>query len=186
LAERAGVVVLEGDSAVVQVHGRRVGIAGTKGFGGGFFGACAAAFGEAEMKAFVRHTQGVADRFEEALSSVPADVRLALMHYAPVPDTLVGERAEIFPFLGSHLLAEAVDRVGAHLVVHGHAHAGSPAGRTPGGAPVRNVARPLLRSPYQVFTLGEDVPLPQAAAAGLPRRPPPAPLPGRRGQSPRG
>jgi Icc-related predicted phosphoesterase len=65
----------------------------------------------------------------------------------------VGEPPEIFPFLGSYLLAEAIDRAGADLVVHGHAHRGSEHGRTPGGVPVRNVARPVLRRAYGVFTL---------------------------------
>jgi Icc-related predicted phosphoesterase len=78
------------------------------------------------------------------------------MHYAPVTDTLEGEPVGIWPFLGSYLLAEAVDRSGADLVLHGHAHAGSEAGATPGGVPVRNVAQPVIRRPYQVFCVGDD------------------------------
>ena len=67
--------------------------------------------------------------------------------------TLTGERCEIYPFLGSYLLAEAIDAAGADLVLHGHAHGGTEAGTTAGGVPVRNVAQPVLRSPYKVFTL---------------------------------
>jgi len=78
------------------------------------------------------------------------------MHYAPVKDTVQGERPEIFPFLGSYFLAEAVDAGGADLVVHGHAHHGTEKGVTPGGVHVRNVAQPVLRRSYAVYRLGES------------------------------
>ncbi|HEX2050428.1 MAG TPA: metallophosphoesterase [Actinomycetota bacterium] len=151
--ERAGVTVLEGDATTVDVRGVRVGVAGTTGFGGGFAGACASDFGEPEMKAFVRHSRRLADSLEAALASLDADVRIALMHYAPVEDTLRGERLEIYPFLGSYLLGEAVDRAGADLALHGHAHAGAEKGVTPGGIHVRNVAQPVIRHAYNVYCL---------------------------------
>jgi Icc-related predicted phosphoesterase len=151
--EEAGVIVLEGEATVVDVDGVRVGIAGAKGFGGGFAGACGSDFGEPEMKAFIRHTREVAAGLEAALLGLDGDLRIALLHYAPVPDTLVGERLEIYPFLGSYLLAEAIDRAGADLALHGHAHAGTPAGATPGGVPVRNVAQPVLGAAYGLFCL---------------------------------
>ena len=91
------------------------------------------------------------------LASIDADVRVALMHYAPIPETLEGERREIYPFLGSYLLAEAVDASGADLVVHGHAHAGRETGTTPGGIPVRNVARTVIRRPYKIYQLEKGV-----------------------------
>jgi Icc-related predicted phosphoesterase len=68
----------------------------------------------------------------------------------------VGEPPEIFAFLGSYLLAEAVDRVGADIAFHGHAHRGNEQGVTPGGVPVRNVAQPVIRGPYRVFELGRE------------------------------
>ena len=149
-----GVRVLEGHAEVMEVDGLRVGVAGAKGFGGGFAGACATEFGEPEMKAFVRHSAETAGRLEDALRSVQhCDVRIALMHYAPVDSTLRGERLEIFPFLGSYLLAEAIDRAGADLAVHGHAHGGSEKGVTAGGVLVRNVAQPVLRRAYAVYCL---------------------------------
>src|SRR5512139_1167532 len=58
----AGITVLEGDGVTIDCPGGRLGIAGTKGFGGGFAGKCASAFGEPEMKAFVNTTSAVADR----------------------------------------------------------------------------------------------------------------------------
>ena len=145
--------VLEGETTTVDVDGARVGIAGTKGFGGGFAGACGTDFGEPEMKAFVRHTMALAEGLEHGLRSLEGcDVRVALLHYSPVRDTLAGERAEIFPFLGSYLLAEAVDHAGADLALHGHAHAGVEKGVTPGGVLVRNVAQPVIKHAYNVYT----------------------------------
>ncbi|HEX4908692.1 MAG TPA: metallophosphoesterase [Actinomycetes bacterium] len=149
--EQAGIRVLEGDAVVLEIGGRRVGIAGSKGFGGGFAGASASDFGEPEMKAFVGHTKALAGRLERALGGLRTDRRIVLLHYSPVAETLAGEPREIHAFLGSYLLAEAVDRVGADLVLHGHAHRGSRDGTTPGGVPVRNVAAPVIGRAYEVF-----------------------------------
>jgi Icc-related predicted phosphoesterase len=151
----AGVTVLDGTSTTVEVDGTVVGVAGAKGFGGGFAGACATAFGERAMKAFVEETRREAARLHDALRGVTrrADRTLALLHYSPVEETLRGERLEIYPFLGSHLLAEAIDTAGADLVVHGHAHHGSERGVTPGGIRVRNVAQPVIGHAYRVFDL---------------------------------
>jgi Icc-related predicted phosphoesterase len=164
IVEDAGITVLEGESRVIDVDGGRLGVAGAKGFGGGFAGACAADFGEAEMKRFVRHTKEAAARLGDALGALDADARVALLHYSPVEATLRGERPEIFPFLGSYLLAEAIDHAGADLVLHGHAHAGAQHGVTPGGVPVRNVAQPVIGRAYRVFALHPDEP--DAARAG--------------------
>jgi Icc-related predicted phosphoesterase len=155
--EDAGIRVLEGEATVVEVGGRRVGIAGTKGFGGGFAGACASDFGEPEMKAFVGHTKSLAGRLERALGGLRGmDRTIVLLHYSPVAETLAGEPREIHAFLGSYLLAEAVDRTGADLAIHGHAHRGSRNGTTPGGVPVRNVAAPVIGRAYEVFRFDAD------------------------------
>jgi Icc-related predicted phosphoesterase len=156
--EESGVRVLQGASRVFDLRGVRVGVAGTKGFGGGFAGACGSEFGEPEMKLFIRHTRSEAARLEKQLAGLDADVRIALLHYAPIPETVEGERLEIYPFLGSYLLGEAVDRAGADLVLHGHAHAGSEKGATPAGIRVRNVAQPVIQRAYKIYCLpGEDV-----------------------------
>jgi Icc-related predicted phosphoesterase len=155
ILEDVGISTLEGTSTTLEVRGTSIAIVGAKGFGGGFSGACGSDFGEPEMKAFIHHTQQSAARLETALEEAAgADRRVVLLHYAPIESTLRGERLEIYPFLGSYLLAEAVDRHGADLVLHGHAHAGSERGVTPGGIPVRNVAQPVLRAPLAVYQLG--------------------------------
>jgi Icc-related predicted phosphoesterase len=151
--ETAGIVVLEGTNLVLDCGGVRLGVAGAKGFGGGFAGRCASEFGEPEMKAFIRTTQAIADQLGEALREMDCDVRVALTHYAPVPDTLAGEPLEIYPFLGSYLLGQAIDSAPTELALHGHAHAGSERGSTPGGVRVRNVAHPVIKQAYSVFHL---------------------------------
>jgi Icc-related predicted phosphoesterase len=107
----------------------------------------------------MRASKSSAHRLQSALETVAhADVRVALTHYALVPETLQGERLEIFPFLGSGFLAQAIDEGHAHLALHGHAHRGSEQGTTPGGVPVRNVAQPVIAAPYRVYCLEEGTP----------------------------
>jgi Icc-related predicted phosphoesterase len=164
--EASGVVVLDGEGVVFDIDGLRVGIAGTKGFGGGFAGASGSEFGEPEMKAFVAHTRELSDRLSTALSDLASDVKIALLHYSPIKGTLQGERLEIYPFLGSYLLAEAIDRVGADLVLHGHAHHGVEKGITPGGIHVRNVALPVIKHAYNLYCLRDgEVESPASADA---------------------
>ncbi|WP_405164940.1 metallophosphoesterase [Nocardia sp. NBC_01499] len=148
-----GIVVLEGTSATFDINGRTLGIAGTKGFGGGFAGKCAGIFGERQMREFAGHTVDLAASLGSALAELSTDVIIALTHYSPVTDTLVGEPLELYPFLGSYLLGEAIDEYGAHLALHGHAHAGSEHGTTPGGVPVRNVAKPVIHAACRVYEL---------------------------------
>ena len=152
----AGVHVLVGQGTVVDTDGARGGVAGTKGFGGGFVGRSGSEFGEPLMKEFIRYTRRCADGLRTSLSELSergCGTRIALTHFSPVPDTLAGEPLEIYPFLGSYLLAEAVDTAGADLAVHGHAHAGREHGMTSGGVPVRNVAQPVIRRAFNVYHL---------------------------------
>ena len=153
--EDAGIVVLEGETFTFETAGASVGVAGAKGFGIGFAGRCASDFGEPEMKMFARTARTAADSLRQALASLDTDVRIAMTHYSPVDDTLLGEPPEIWPFLGSYLLAEAADATGADLYVHGHAHAGTEHGLTAGGIRVRNVAQPVLRRPYALYRLND-------------------------------
>jgi Icc-related predicted phosphoesterase len=154
----AGITVLECSGTVLDLPGGLLGVAGTKGFGGGFPGRCGSDFGEPEMKSFVRHSKELAAGLGEALAGLGAGTCVALTHYSPVADTLAGEPMEIYPFLGSYFLAEAADGAGADLILHGHAHAGTEKGLTPGGVSVRNVAMPVLRRPYAVYCLRSGEP----------------------------
>jgi Icc-related predicted phosphoesterase len=152
--EGVGVHVLDGSSVTWQIGSTRVAVAGSKGFGGGFEGTHATAFGEREMKTYVQHTHLLAERLDSCLHDLDgADLTILLLHYSPVRETLTGEPREIFPFLGSYLFAELADRHQVDLVLHGHAHRGTERGRTPGGIPVRNVAQAVIRQGYAVYTL---------------------------------
>ncbi len=153
LLEDTGITVLEGTSVRFELPGGTLGVAGVKGFGGGFAGKCASRFGEREMKGFVEHTMEAAARLRTALQELDTDVVVALTHYSPIPGTLHGEPPEIFPFLGSYLLCEPIDEVEADLALHGHAHFGCEQGITPGGVRVRNVAQPVLRAAFATYAL---------------------------------
>jgi hypothetical protein len=120
-----------------------VGFAGAKGFGGGFGRGALTAFGEPEVKAFVQGAIDESLKLERALSQLRTPKRVVVLHYAPVVSTVTGEPLEIYPYLGSSRLAEVIDRHGADLVIHGHAHSGSPEGKTTAGCPVYNVAMGL-------------------------------------------
>lgn len=153
---RVGVTVLEGSAVSLQVQSQSIGIMGIKGFGGGFVGACGTDFGEIEMKNFIRFTKSQAEALRTGLQSLQTDYKIALTHYSPTPDTLLGEKKEIYPFLGSYLLAEAIDEGGADIAFHGHAHHGVEKGMTPGGVPVRNVALPVIRHAFNIYCLNKE------------------------------
>ena len=133
-AQRRGITVLEGDGDGARAAtARRLGVAGVKGFGGGFAGALRQRLrraGDEGVRA--HHRARPRTGSAAALRGLDCDVRVALTHYAPVPDTLVGEPLEIYPFLGSYLLGQAIDSAPTALAVHGHAHAGTERGTHPG------------------------------------------------------
>jgi len=137
----AGVKMLDGDAC--EVLG--VGIAGGKGFAGGFGRGTLGPWGEDIIKQFVREAVDEAFKLENALARLRTPRRVALLHYAPIAATVEGEPREIFPFLGCGRLAEPLSRYPVAAVFHGHAHRGSPEGRLDNGVPVFNVALPLLR-----------------------------------------
>jgi Icc-related predicted phosphoesterase len=137
----AGVKLLDGDAW--EYHG--VGIAGGKGFAGGFGRGTLGPWGEEIIKRFVREAVEEALKLESALARLRTPQRIALLHYSPIEATVVGEPREIYPFLGCGRLAEPIARYPVTAVFHGHAHRGSPEGRIGDSIPVYNVSLPLLR-----------------------------------------
>lgn len=164
--EDAGAVVLEKEHTVVEIGGQTLGVVGTKGFAGGFGRACIAPFGEREIKAFLGETYACAQSIRTGLSTMQTDYKVVLLHYSPISDTLKGESVGIYPFLGSSILGEPIDELGADLVLHGHAHLGIEHGVTPGGIAVRNCAIPVLGQPYALYEL-HPVPVSASVAATL-------------------
>jgi Icc-related predicted phosphoesterase len=154
MLREAGVTVLDEQATVIA----GVGFAGVKGFLGGFGRGELGAFGEDAIKTFVDESRNEARKLENALRSLRTDRTVAVLHYAPVADTVEGEPLEIYPFLGSSTLANAIDRFdNVKAVVHGHAHRGTYSGRTPRGVPVFNCAQYVVQEafgrPYALLEL---------------------------------
>ena len=178
----AGLTVLDGDTC--EILG--VGIAGVKGFGGGFGRRALGPWGEKIIKQFVHEAVNEALKLEAALASLRTTQIVALLHYSPIQQTVEGEPLEIYPFLGCSRLEEPIGRYPVSLVLHGHAHRGQLEGKTQNGVPVYNVSMPLLtrtfadRLPFRVF----EVPAGGAGTGEPPivysTRPVPAPSRGRR------
>lgn len=149
----AGLNLLDGD--VFEAHG--VGFAGVKGFAGGFGQGLLRPFGEPAIKAFVQEAIQEALKLECALGSLRTTHRIALTHFAPIEATIIGERPEIFPYLGTSRLEDAMQHYPVHMAFHGHAHGGTLEGRTSKGTPVYNVAMPLLlrttKQPFRIIEL---------------------------------
>ena len=158
----SGITVLDGEAT--EVHG--IGFAGVKGFCGGFGRGALGPWGEKAIKSFVQEAVDEALKLEAALARLRTQQRVALLHYSPVRATVEGEPIEIFPYLGSSRLEEPINRYRVSAVFHGHAHRGTPEGRTSTGVPVYNVALPLLsrinpdRPPFLIVEIPRDADAP--------------------------
>jgi Icc-related predicted phosphoesterase len=150
LAE-GGIRLLEDEAARCRVRGVEVGVAGAKGFVGGFEGSFLPDFGEPLLREVYAECGREVEGLEAGLRAIEGcDLRIALLHYAPTPATLQGEPPGIFAFLGSDRLAEPIARHRPDLVVHGHAHAGTVEG-TIEGVPVFNVSVPVIQRDFWLF-----------------------------------
>jgi Icc-related predicted phosphoesterase len=153
---KEGVHVLDGEAIVVN----NIGFAGVKGFGGGFDNHMLSMFGEGAMKAFVQEAVDEALHLDRALARLDAEYdeikKIAILHYSPIKETVIGEPEAIFPFLGSSRLSEPLNRRNVVAAFHGHAHIGTLEGITSGGVKVFNVAKPILSKtgleyPFYIF-----------------------------------
>jgi uncharacterized protein len=152
LRER-GVVVLDRDHTILEIGDHEVGVVGTKGFVGGFPGAEIADFGEPALRRIYAETSAEVEALEMGLEAIAGcHKRIVLLHYAPIVDTIVGEPEGIWAFLGSGRLAGPIGMHRPELVVHGHAHHGSPRGSI-GTVPVHNVAVHVTGQDFVVFEI---------------------------------
>jgi Icc-related predicted phosphoesterase len=140
----AGVITLDGDTT--ELYG--IGFAGVKGFAGGFGRRALGPWGEGIIKSFVHEAVDEALKLETALARLRTNRLIAILHYSPVEETVVGEPKEIYPFLGCSRLEEPLTRYPVTAVFHGHAHHGQPEGRTRNGTPVYNVSISLMREHF--------------------------------------
>jgi len=149
--EEAGIVVLDRSYTVLEIGDIDVGVVGCKGFVGGFPGAEITDFGESLLRQLYHETGEEVAALEVGLEAVAGcHRRIVLLHYAPIPETLVGEPERIWAFLGSGRLAEPIGAHRPDLVLHGHAHHGAPEGAI-GEVPVRNVAVHVVGSDFALL-----------------------------------
>ena len=153
LLEEAGIAVLDRRSATCTVSGIEVGIVGTKGFVGGFPGSHLPDFGEPLLRELYAETTRDVKAVARGLKAVAhCPVRVVLLHYAPVAQTLAGEPEGIWSMLGSDRLAAPIAEHEPDLVLHGHAHAGTFQGAI-GAVPVYNVSVQVMARDFWVFEL---------------------------------
>ena len=144
ILSEVGVQILDGESRIL--HG--IGFVGVKGFAGGFGDRALQPWGEEALKLFVREAVDEAVKLESALAKLQVPQRIAFLHYSPIQATVEGEPSEIIPFLGSSRLEDPLNRYAVLAAFHGHAHHGTPEGRTKADIPVYNVAMPLLQHAF--------------------------------------
>jgi uncharacterized protein len=155
MLEQAGVTVLERAWTVQDVNGTRVGVAGTKGFVGGFPDSALPDFGEPVLRQVYAETTAEVAALAQGLEAIAdCPLRIVLLHYSPTTTTLEGEPRGIYAFLGSDRLAEPISEHVPDLVLHGHGHAGTFEGFI-GAIPVYNVSVPVMGRDFWVFELGE-------------------------------
>jgi Icc-related predicted phosphoesterase len=149
----AGVEMLERGSTIHEVRGREIGIAGAKGFVGGFGGAHLPDFGEPLLRDVYRETSDDVEALGASLREIAnCPLRVVLLHYAPTSTTLEGERTDIWAFLGTDRLAAPILEHQPDVVLHGHAHAGTLEGRI-GEVPVYNVSVPVIGRDFWILEL---------------------------------
>jgi Icc-related predicted phosphoesterase len=150
-----GITLLDRSWKICELDGTRVGVAGTKGFIGGFPDSELPDFGEPLLRQVYAETSAEVQALEDGLEAIAAcALRIVLLHYAPTTTTLEGEPRVIWPFLGSDRLARPIAAHHPDLVLHGHGHAGQFEGFI-GAVPVFNVSVPVMRRDFWVFELEE-------------------------------
>jgi uncharacterized protein len=149
-----GLRMLERESTVLDVDGTKVGIAGVKGFVGGFPDSELPDFGEPSLRCVYAETTAEVEALDRGLEEISeCALRIALLHYAPTTMTLEGEPPVIWAFLGSDRLAAPIARHRPDLVLHGHGHRGTFEGAI-GDVPVYNVAQEVIGRDFWVFEVG--------------------------------
>ncbi len=128
LSANPRIKILDGEYVEYEFSGSRVGIAGTKGYGGGFAPHRLVSRGEQATKSFVEEENREVAKLETALNRMKIaapDFKIALTHWAAFEETVEGEPRELYPFLGSSSLGNLIENSVSHLALSGHAHHGS-------------------------------------------------------------
>ena len=148
-----GINVMDGHTAGYTIGGTTLGVVGVRGYRGGFGENELTETAEPETEVWVRTTEEEAAKLERGLRNLQTRYRVVMTHYSPVRETVVGVHPETYAFYGSSRLCEPIDRLGADMVLHGHAHKGTHRGATAAGIPVYNVSAKVIGIPYIVLEL---------------------------------
>ncbi len=119
--------VLDGEYAEYELNGKKVGIGGAKGYGGGFAPHRIVSRGERATKSFVEEEDREVEKLKTALyqmENAAPDFKITLTHWAAFEETIEGEPKELYVILGSSRLGDAIEQVNPHLALSGHAHHG--------------------------------------------------------------
>jgi uncharacterized protein len=153
----AGIIVLERSATVLSVNGVSVGVVGAKGFIGGFEGG-GINFGEPMIRGIYAETTADVEALDRGFAEISgAAIRIALLHYSPIAETLEGEPPGLWSVLGNERLAVPLAAHRPDLVLHGHAHRGRFQGSID-SIPVFNVAVHVMGQDFWTFELEPSAP----------------------------
>jgi Icc-related predicted phosphoesterase len=154
--EAGGLRVIDRRSATCTIDGVEIGLAGAKGFVGGFPDSELPDFGEPLLRAVYAETGAEVRALDVALEEIAGcPIRIALLHYAPTTTTLEGERQTLWTYLGSARLATPIAERRPTVVLHGHGHTGTFEGFI-GAVPVFNVAVHVMDADFWVFEFDRE------------------------------
>jgi Icc-related predicted phosphoesterase len=154
--ESGGIRVIDRRSALCEIDGVKIGLAGAKGFVGGFPDSELPDFGEPLLRAVYAETGAEVRALDVALEEISeCQIRIALLHYSPTTTTLEGERPTLWTYLGSERLAAPIAERQPTLVLHGHGHSGTFEGFI-GPIPVFNVAVHVLETDFWIFEFDRE------------------------------
>lgn len=154
------ITILDGEYVEYELNGKKLGISGTKGFGGGFAPYRIVGRGESVVKDFVEEEHREVAKLETALlqmKNATPDFKIALTHWAAFEETIEGEPKEFYVMLGSSKLGDAIELANPHLTLNGHAHHG-PKGikKARGKIPACNIAYKVNDAKMPLFDFFPD------------------------------
>ncbi len=128
LKKNSLLTVLDGECETYDLRGRKLGIFGIKGYGGGFSPHRVVRRGESVTKAFVDEEEREVLRLQmavEEIEKIDCDFTIAVTHYAPFEELVHGEAKEFYILLGSSNIGDVLEKAKPDLCLSGHAHHGS-------------------------------------------------------------
>ncbi|MHA2407457.1 MAG: metallophosphoesterase family protein [Candidatus Ranarchaeia archaeon] len=142
------VTFLNDETKVLNIRGDTIGIVGTRGV------LDQPTYWQSQNLHEIEETYNIRlQNIKKQVQELSTKFRIFLTHYAPTYSTLKGENVRAYKFMGTSKLESTLSQLPLDLIIHGHAHQGTPTGFL-GLNPVFNVALPLnnriiqLQLPY--------------------------------------